>query len=126
MRRMPWWINSRNTRNCDEGRVVSNVSVNRIRFDLGGKKKDYIQIGTVMTDEKYRGKGLNGQIMERVLKEYEGKADGIYLFANDSVLNYYPKFGSGLLRNMNITWFLPIRQAVTGKRPGLMWFKSLR
>ena len=77
----------------DEGRVVSNVSVNRIRFDLGDKKKDYIQIGTVMTDEKYRGKGLNGQIMERVLKEYEGKADGIYLFANDSVLNYYPKFG---------------------------------
>lgn len=74
-------------------RVISNVSVNHIRFDLGGVKRDYIQIGTVMTDEKYRGKGLNGRIMERVLKEYEGRVDGIYLFGNDSVLSYYPRFG---------------------------------
>lgn len=77
----------------DGNRMVSNVSVNRVRFDLDGIKKDYIQIGTVMTDEKYQRKGLNGQIMERVLKEYESRADGIYLFANDSVLDYYPKFG---------------------------------
>ncbi len=77
----------------DGNQVVSNVSVNRIRFDLGGVKKDYIQIGTVMTDEKYRGQGLNGKLMEHILKEFEGTVDGIYLFGNDSVLNYYPKFG---------------------------------
>lgn len=75
------------------GQVISNVSVNLIQFDMGGVKKNYIQLGTVMTDEEYRGQGLNREIMERVLQEYRGKADGIYLFGNDSVVNYYPKFG---------------------------------
>ena len=77
----------------DEGKVVSNVSVNRMQFDMGGVIKNYIQIGTVMTDEAYRGQGLNRKIMESILQEYAGKVDGIYLFGNDSVLEYYPKFG---------------------------------
>lgn len=77
----------------DEDKVVSNVSVNLMQFDMGGEKKNYIQLGTVMTDENYRGRGLNRDIMERILTEYEGKVDGIYLFGNDSVVNYYPKFG---------------------------------
>lgn len=77
----------------DKEKVVSNVSVNRMRFDIGGVTKNFIQIGTVMTDEAYRGQGLNKQIMEHILQEYEGKVDGIYLFGNDSVLDYYPKFG---------------------------------
>jgi len=77
----------------DEGKVVSNVSVNRIQFDMGGVIKNYIQIGTVMTDNAYRGQGLNRKIMESIMQEYAGKVDGIYLFGNDSVLEYYPKFG---------------------------------
>lgn len=78
---------------CDGDKVITNVSVNLMQFDVQGVKKNYIQIGTVMTDEAYRGQGLNREIMERILEEYVGKADGIYLFANDSVVNYYPKFG---------------------------------
>jgi len=77
----------------DKEKVVSNVSVNRMQFDMGGVIKNYIQIGTVMTDKEYRGQGLNGKIMESVLQEYMDKVDGIYLFGNDSVLHYYPKFG---------------------------------
>lgn len=77
----------------DGEKAVSNVSVNLMQFDICGEKKNYVQLGTVMTDEAYRGQGLNRQIMERVLEEYAGKADGIYLFGNDSVLDYYPKFG---------------------------------
>ncbi|MBO5199253.1 MAG: GNAT family N-acetyltransferase [Lachnospiraceae bacterium] len=77
----------------DGEKVVSNVSVNLMQFDMGGVKKNYIQLGTVMTDTEYREQGWNRRIMERILKEYEGKADGIYLFGNDSVLNYYPRFG---------------------------------
>lgn len=77
----------------DKGKVVSNVSVNRMQFDIGGVIKNYIQIGTVMTDKAYSGQGLNKKIMESILQEYADKVDGIYLFGNDSVLNYYPKFG---------------------------------
>ena len=77
----------------DGEKVVSNVSVNRMQFDMGGVIKNFIQLGTVMTDEAYRGQGLNQKIMEFILQEYKDKVDGIYLFGNDSVLNYYPKFG---------------------------------
>lgn len=77
----------------DGEKVVSNVSVNQMQFDVGGVIKNYIQIGTVMTDKEYEGQGLNREIMESILQEYIDKVDGVYLFGNDSVLNYYPKFG---------------------------------
>lgn len=77
----------------DGEKVVSNVSVNLMQFDMNGEKKNFIQLGTVMTDEAYRGQGLNRAIMERILTEYKDKVDGIYLFGNDDVVNYYPKFG---------------------------------
>ncbi|MBQ8278463.1 MAG: GNAT family N-acetyltransferase [Roseburia sp.] len=77
----------------DGEKVVSNVSVNIMQFDAQGEKKNYIQLGTVMTDNDYRGQGLNREIMERIMEEYKDKVDGIYLFGNDDVVNYYPKFG---------------------------------
>lgn len=77
----------------DGEKVVSNVSVNIMQFDVQGVKKNYIQLGTVMTDNAYRGRGLNREIMEHIMEEYGDKVDGIYLFGNDDVVNYYPKFG---------------------------------
>ncbi|MBU3210545.1 GNAT family N-acetyltransferase [Clostridium algidicarnis] len=77
----------------DGDKVVSNVSVNIIDFLILGEQKRFVQIGTVMTDEEYRGQGLSRALMEVVLKEWEDKCDLLYLFANDSVLNFYPKFG---------------------------------
>ena len=76
----------------DEKRVISNVSVNVIDFIIEGEKKIGIQIGTVMTDKDYRKQGLNRYIMEYVLDEWKEKSDFIYLFANDRVLDFYPKF----------------------------------
>ena len=46
-----------------------------------------------MTDESYRNLGLNKILIQRILNEWENKCDMIYLFGNDSVLDYYPKFG---------------------------------
>lgn len=77
----------------DGDEVISNVSVNIMDFEVLGKKKRYIQLGTVMTDEAYRNQGLLRVIMEKVLVEWKDKGDLIYLFANDSVLDFYPKFG---------------------------------
>ncbi|MEZ2414497.1 GNAT family N-acetyltransferase [Muriicola sp. E247] len=75
-----------------DNKVVSNVSINKIEFDMEGKRKTGIQIGTVMTDEKYRNRGLNKYLMERVIREWQDQTDFVYLFANDSVLDFYPKF----------------------------------
>lgn len=77
----------------DGDNIISNVSVNVIDFFVMGEKKRFIQIGTVMTDKEYRNQGLNRFLMERVLEDWKGKCDLIYLFANDSVLDFYPKFG---------------------------------
>ena len=76
-----------------DGKVVSNVSVNRCDMNYNGKTVRLIQLGTVMTDPDHRGKGYAGLLMEKILSDYEGKVDGIYLFANDSVLDFYPRFG---------------------------------
>ncbi len=76
-----------------DGKVVSNISVNRCDVNYNGRTVRLIQLGTVMTDPEYRGKGYARLLMEKILSDYEGKADGIYLFANDSVVDFYPKFG---------------------------------
>ena len=76
-----------------DGEVVSNVSVNACSMNYRGEVVRLIQLGTVMTDPAFRGKGYARALMEEILKDYEGKADGIYLYANDSVLDFYPKFG---------------------------------
>lgn len=85
--------------------VVANVSVNLMDFTVlqGGQDgissvsesgiKHYIQLGTVMTKKTYRNKGLIREIMREIEKDYGKETDGIFLFANDSVLDFYPKFG---------------------------------
>ncbi|SDB22434.1 Acetyltransferase (GNAT) domain-containing protein [Pseudobutyrivibrio sp. YE44] len=76
-----------------DGEVVSNVSVNACNMNYKGKTVKLIQLGTIMTDADHRGKGYARMLMEEIMKDYEGNVDGIYLFANDSVLEFYPKFG---------------------------------
>lgn len=75
----------------NDGKIVSNVSVNRMKFMQNGVEKNYIQIGTVMTDENYRNKGLASKLMKLVIEEYEQKCDGIYLFGDLDALEFYRK-----------------------------------
>ncbi|WP_411170601.1 GNAT family N-acetyltransferase [Clostridium sp. MB05] len=73
--------------------VIANVSINKFTIVQNRKINKAIQLGTVMTDKNYRNKGLIRRLMNEIFKEYEEKVDFIYLFANNSVLNFYPKFG---------------------------------
>jgi predicted N-acetyltransferase YhbS len=75
-----------------DGEVVSNVSVNRTDLMIGGRRYRILQLGTVMTAQAHRGKGYGRAIMEYIEGEYAG-VDGIYLFANETVVDYYPRFG---------------------------------
>lgn len=83
--------------------IVANVSVNPIDFKVGEKLHHTLQIGTVMTDEAYRNHGLSRILMEHVIKEYEHTCEFIYLFANDTVLDFYPKFGFERAEEYNYT-----------------------
>lgn len=75
-----------------DGTIISNVSVNLIDCQLNGNTKHYIQLGTVMTKRLYRGKGYCRVLMKAILHDY-ALCDGFFLFANDNVLDFYPKFG---------------------------------
>ncbi len=73
--------------------VVANISVNQMEFQSKDKLYHALQIGTVMTDINYRSRGLSKALMNIVLEEYEKECELIYLYANDTVLDFYPRFG---------------------------------
>ena len=81
----------------DEGKIVSNVSANRMKFLQNGSVRNYIQIGTVMTDPDYRKQGLAAKLMKRAIEEYEQDCDGIYLFGDLSATEFYRKLGFQIL-----------------------------
>ena len=76
-----------------EGKVIANASISKMSLVINGERLNGIQIGTVMTDENYRNQGLSKQLMRTILKKYEDACDVMYLFANNTVLDFYPKFG---------------------------------
>ncbi|WP_130892174.1 GNAT family N-acetyltransferase [Fusobacterium ulcerans] len=77
----------------DGKKVVANVSVNIIDTEWENMSKRYIQLGTIMTDPEYRNRGFSSQLIKVILSEWEDKCDAVYLFANSTVLDFYPKFG---------------------------------
>lgn len=77
----------------ENGRMIANVSVNKMKFIQNGQKKYYIQLGTVMTDKEFRNRGYARALIEKVLADYRGQCDGIYLFGNLEALEFYDKLG---------------------------------
>lgn len=73
----------------DEDKIVSHITVSL----FAQTEKTLIQLGTVMTDENYQKQGLNRFLMERIIIDFKDVVAGIFLFANETVLDYYPKFG---------------------------------
>lgn len=77
----------------DGDRMIANVSVNRMRFLQNGQERHYIQLGTVMTDEAYRRRGLASQLMRAAMDDMRGACDGFYLFGDLSALGFYDSLG---------------------------------
>lgn len=74
-------------------RAVANISVNLMNIFYQGRVRKYIQLGTVMTRRPYRGQGLQKQLFDEIMADFAGRYDGLFLFANKTVLDFYPKFG---------------------------------
>ena len=77
----------------DNDKIISNASANIMNFNQNGVVKNYIQIGTVMTDEAHRKQGLARKLIEHILKEYQDKCDGVYLYGDLDALDFYHKVG---------------------------------
>ena len=76
-----------------DGKIISNVCVSDMDIIYSGKKYKAAQLGAVATLPEYRNKGLSRILMEHVITEYKDKTDFIFLFANETVMEFYPKFG---------------------------------
>lgn len=77
----------------EDGRILSNVSVNRMEFCLNGEKRRWLQLGTVATCEDMRGRGLARRLVEIALADSMDGCDGVYLFANPEAVGFYEKCG---------------------------------
>lgn len=77
----------------EDGRILSNVSVNRMEFCLNGEKRRWLQLGTVATREDMRGRGLARRLVEIALADSMDGCDGVYLFANPEAAGFYEKCG---------------------------------
>jgi predicted N-acetyltransferase YhbS len=73
--------------------IISNVSISKMNICIDGKPIRGIQIGTVGTLPEYRKQGLSKYLMEFVLDKFKDSTDLFFLFANETVLDFYPKFG---------------------------------
>ncbi|EMO52109.1 GNAT family N-acetyltransferase [Leptospira noguchii] len=75
------------------GIMVSNASVCEMKIVLNGKEHNAIQLATVGTLPEYQYQGLSRKLIERILEDYESKTPFFFLFGNENVLDFYPKFG---------------------------------
>ncbi|WP_312092149.1 GNAT family N-acetyltransferase [Niallia sp.] len=97
----------------DGDKVVANVSINKMNVIIQHKEYKALQLGTVMTHPDYRNKGLAVKLINHVLGKYIKEYDFIYLFANPSVLDFYPKFGFERIQETRLVMSLsnfPIQQ----------------
>ncbi|MDT2831781.1 GNAT family N-acetyltransferase [Vagococcus carniphilus] len=76
-----------------DNEVIANASITKSELVINEQPYQVIQIGTVMTKKEYQGQGLSRKLMEAIIEDYQEKIDFIYLFANETVLEFYPKFG---------------------------------
>lgn len=75
----------------EDGQMVSNICLYKTEILFNQKRYLALSIGAVATKEAYRGRGYSRILMEHILKKYDGTP--MYLFANDRVVDFYPKFG---------------------------------
>ena len=74
-----------------DGEMLSNICVLKTKLQFLGKEYSALSIGAVATKEEYRAKGLSRILLEHIIEKY--KDVPMYLYANETVLDFYPKFG---------------------------------
>ena len=86
-----WDENYESYSNLEDEKIVSNICVFKTQIQYKGKQYQALSLGAVATREGYRGRGYARLIMEEIIRKYSNVP--MYLFANDEVLNFYPRFG---------------------------------
>ena len=72
-------------------RIIAHVGVARQKVRVGDKTFLAIQLGAVACVPEERGNGHVRRLIDNILRRYPGTP--AFLYANDSVTEFYPKFG---------------------------------
>ena len=75
------------------GSIVGTIGRSRMYLVIGGENRVGYQLGAVATLERHRGQGVARQLMEWVVDSLDQADQPVILFANNSVLDFYPRFG---------------------------------
>lgn len=78
--------------------VVANIGVSETTLVVGGQRVLAWQLGGVGVLPEYRNKGLARTLMDCVLSQANELERRVFLFANDTALDLYPRFGFRRLR----------------------------
>jgi len=74
-----------------DNKMLSNLCIYKTEMSSQGQRFQAIQLGAVCTRKSEQSKGLSRLLMEHVLNIY--KNTPAFLFANESVIDFYPRFG---------------------------------
>jgi predicted N-acetyltransferase YhbS len=77
----------------DGARIVSSIGRTRMQLVVNGEPRAGYQVGAVATLEPYRRQGLARRLMGQVIDALDDPDQPLILFANNSVLEFYPCFG---------------------------------
>lgn len=78
----------------ENGRLVASLGETRmVLTGSDGRAFDALQFGAVATAKEARGRGLARYLIENVLNVADRSNLAVLLFANPSVIDFYPKFG---------------------------------
>jgi GNAT superfamily N-acetyltransferase len=101
----------------DGADIVANVSVSTLTLLLDGHRATGVQFSAVGTLPAYRRQGLARRLMTHVLDHFAASTDLFFLFANASVLDFYPKFGFRLVQDYEFLAAMPKRSSQPVARP---------
>lgn len=77
----------------DGDRAVANVSASPMHLTVAGRGVEAVQLGTVATLPEHRRSGLIRTLMEVAHRHWDNRSEMSFLFANETVLEFYQQFG---------------------------------
>jgi predicted N-acetyltransferase YhbS len=96
-----------------DNQIVSTVGRSAMRFVINGEERSGYQLGAVATRPGHRNRGLARLLMNKVLGELDAPDQPVILFANPSVLDFYPRFGFRRLSQARFVGHVDLRPSGT-------------
>lgn len=75
------------------GEIVASTGCTRLQLCVAGQERAGWQLGAVAVHPQRRGQGHARILLQQVLERVDAEQAPVLLFANDNVLDFYPRFG---------------------------------